>query len=340
MVRKPRWTTRMRPLGTVPIFATRSHRNGTVPFRHGRVVGQPAVVLMAFLCLAACGLAQEPAVHYWHAGVMPPGAIGSRQLQRGGPLPGYFQPVEIKAPPGVSISLAVMNQFVPTQPAPRRVGLLIGSVYRLRVISGGDIEDFRRTVRAFHEAGIEVILDVVFNHTGEGDELGPTFSFRGIDNASYYCLAGDRRHYQDHTGCGNTLNAGHPRVQQMVMDSLRYWERTCMSTVSASTWPSAWRARTAISRQTRCSSPASCRIRARRGEVHRGTLGFRTGRLSGRWLSAALERMERQVSQRRAQVLARRRRPCRRSRVPAFGISDMFDCQTKTHRGREFRDRA
>ena len=93
-----------------------------------------AVVAIVFLELAATnGLAQEPAVHYWHAGVMPPGAIGSRQLQRGGPLAGYFQPVEIKAPPGVSISLAVANQFLPSEAAPRRVGLLIGSVYRLRV---------------------------------------------------------------------------------------------------------------------------------------------------------------------------------------------------------------
>ena len=94
-----------------------------------------------------------------------------------------------------------------------------------RYLAGGDVEDFRRTVHAFHEAGIEVILDVVFNHSGEGDELGPTVSFRGIDNASYYCLAGDRRRYRDDTGCGNTLNIGHPRVQQMVMDSLRYWAK-------------------------------------------------------------------------------------------------------------------
>jgi hypothetical protein len=72
-------------------------------------------------------------VHYWHQGVMPPGAIGSRQLQRGGPLAGFFQPVEIKAPPGVSISLAATNQFSPALKAPCRVGLLIGSVYRLRV---------------------------------------------------------------------------------------------------------------------------------------------------------------------------------------------------------------
>ena len=77
--------------------------------------------------------AQQPDVHYWHQGVMPPGAIGSRQLQRGGPLPGFYQPVEIKAPAGALISLANGGQFVAPQAVPCRVGLLIGSVYRLRV---------------------------------------------------------------------------------------------------------------------------------------------------------------------------------------------------------------
>jgi glycogen operon protein len=79
-------------------------------------------------------------------------------------------------------------------------------------------------VKALHAAGIEVILDVVYNHTGEGNHLGPTLAFRGIDNASYYRLvADDRRHYMDYTGCGNTLNMMHPRVLQLIMDSLRYW---------------------------------------------------------------------------------------------------------------------
>ena len=77
--------------------------------------------------------AQQPPVHYIHQGIMPPGAIGGRQLQRGGPLPGFFQPVEIKAPPGALISLAAANQFDEALPAPRKVGLLIGAVYRLRV---------------------------------------------------------------------------------------------------------------------------------------------------------------------------------------------------------------
>jgi isoamylase len=83
---------------------------------------------------------------------------------------------------------------------------------------------FKSTVSQLHQAGIEVLLDVVYNHTAEGNELGPTLSFRGIDNASYYWLDSDQpRYYVDFTGCGNSLNLTHPRVLQMVMDSLRYW---------------------------------------------------------------------------------------------------------------------
>jgi len=93
-------------------------------------------------------------------------------------------------------------------------------------LAGRGIGEFREMVSAFHDAGIEVILDVVFNHTGEGDELGPTLSFRGIDNLSYYILSRDKRRYVDVTGCQNTLNVSHPRVFQMIMDSLRYWHRT------------------------------------------------------------------------------------------------------------------
>jgi isoamylase len=84
--------------------------------------------------------------------------------------------------------------------------------------------EFKTMVKAFHSAGIEVILDVVYNHTAEGNHLGPTLSFRGIDNAAYYrLLHDDPRYYMDYTGCGNTLNMLHPRVLQMIMDSLRYW---------------------------------------------------------------------------------------------------------------------
>jgi isoamylase len=92
---------------------------------------------------------------------------------------------------------------------------------------GGDVHEFTRMVRKLHEAGIQVILDVVYNHTAEGNHLGPTLSFRGLDNASYYILGDDPRFYYDTTGCGNTLNMKHPRVLQMVMDSLRYWVEAC-----------------------------------------------------------------------------------------------------------------
>ena len=85
------------------------------------------------------------------------------------------------------------------------------------------VQEFKIMVRTLHAAGIEVILDVVYNHSCEGSELGPTLSLRGLDNAAYYVLADDRRCYADVTGCGNTLNTTHPRVLQLVTDSLRYW---------------------------------------------------------------------------------------------------------------------
>jgi glycogen operon protein len=83
--------------------------------------------------------------------------------------------------------------------------------------------EFKEMVRAFHDAGIEVILDVVFNHTAEGDELGPTLCFRGIDNAIFYTLAGDKRYYRDYTGTGNTINANHPVVRDHILAALRHW---------------------------------------------------------------------------------------------------------------------
>jgi glycogen operon protein len=89
---------------------------------------------------------------------------------------------------------------------------------------GEQVREFKTMVKTLHRAGIEVILDVVYNHTAEGTELGPTLCFRGIDNAAYYRLQPDRpRFYRDYTGCGNTLNMTHPRTLQLLMDSLRYW---------------------------------------------------------------------------------------------------------------------
>jgi isoamylase len=88
----------------------------------------------------------------------------------------------------------------------------------------GAVREFKRMVRALHAAGLEVILDVVYNHTAEGNHLGPTLSLKGIDNASYYRLvSADPRYYMDFTGCGNTLNMQSPQVLQLIMDSLRYW---------------------------------------------------------------------------------------------------------------------
>jgi len=88
---------------------------------------------------------------------------------------------------------------------------------------GQQVKEFREMVRAFNDAGIEVFLDVVFNHTHEGDHRGPTLSFRGIDNSIYYILDEDKRFYKNFSGCGNTVNCNHPLVRQFILDALRYW---------------------------------------------------------------------------------------------------------------------
>jgi isoamylase len=96
--------------------------------------------------------------------------------------------------------------------------------YSHRGESGEQVQDFKQMVKALHAAGIEVILDVVYNHTAEGNHLGPVLSFKGLDNQAYYRLVGDdERYYMDYTGTGNTLNMRHPNSLQLVMDSLRYW---------------------------------------------------------------------------------------------------------------------
>ena len=101
------------------------------------------------------------------------------------------------------------------------------SSYSAKMLPGCQVNEFKTLVRELHKAGIEIILDVVYNHTGEGNELGPTLCFRGIDNPTYYCLAGTAiepyRYYMNYTGCGNSLNLANPHVIRFVMDSLRYW---------------------------------------------------------------------------------------------------------------------
>jgi glycogen operon protein len=98
------------------------------------------------------------------------------------------------------------------------------SCYSSSSVIQDTVQQFKMMIRAMHAAGIEVILDVVYNHTAEGNQMGPTLSLRGIDNAAYYRLSPqDPRYYMDFTGCGNTLNMTHPRILQLIMDSLRYW---------------------------------------------------------------------------------------------------------------------
>src|SRR5262249_28043145 len=89
---------------------------------------------------------------------------------------------------------------------------------------GEQVAEFKQMVKSLHAAGIEVILDVVYNHTAEGNHLGPMLSLKGIDNPTYYRLVpGDHRYYRDYTGCGNSLDTRHPQALALVMDSLRYW---------------------------------------------------------------------------------------------------------------------
>ena len=179
------------------------------------------------------------------------------------------------------------------------------------------MHEFKVLVRRLHEAGIEVILDVVYNHTAEGNHLGPTLSFRGIDNASYYMLAADRRFYFDTTGCGNTVNLRHPRVLQMVMDSLRYWVEECHV--------DGFRFDLATSLGREYDQLRSERRLLRRGAAGPGAvarqddrraLGRRPERLSGRQFPARLGGVERPLPRRHAQLLEGRcERCCRRSRA-------------------------
>ncbi len=124
-----------------------------------------------------------------------------------------FQFDPLDAPPGKTNywGYAPISFFAPHQ------------AYSSRQDPLGPVNEFRDMVKALHRAGIEVILDVVFNHTAEGDHSGPTLSFKGIDNPTYYILDDGGARYANYTGCGNTLNANHPVVRRMIVDSLRYW---------------------------------------------------------------------------------------------------------------------
>ena len=199
-------------------------------------------------------------------------------------------------------------------------------------LAHGSPNEMRAAVRRLHAAGIEVILDVVYNHTAESEETGPTLSFRGLDNASYYRLeAGDARRYVNDTGTGNTLNLSHPRVLQMVMDSLRYWVTSYhvdgfRFDLCVDARPRGERVRSGRRLLRRAAAGSD---RSRR-EADRRTMGRRPGRLSARQPPAGLRRMERQVPRWRAPLLARRRRAAPRDRRPARRAPrDLF-----AHRGR------
>ncbi len=131
-----------------------------------------------------------------------------------------------------AVELMPVFQFDPQDAPPGRVNywgyapvsfFAPHQAYSSRQDPLGPLDEFRDMVKALHREGIEVILDVVFNHTAEGDHDGPTLSFRGLDNPTYYILEQDRSRYANYSGTGNTLNANHPIVRRMILDSLRYW---------------------------------------------------------------------------------------------------------------------
>ena len=183
---------------------------------------------------------------------------------------------------------------------------------------GRQVAEFKTMVRALHEAGIEVILDVVYNHTAEGNHFGPTLSFRGIDNASYYRLTADPRYYMDFTGTGNTLNMIHPRTLQLIMDSLRYWiEEMHVDGLSL---------RSGLDARARAARGGPARVLLRHhppgptdlaGEADRRALGPRRGRLSGRQVPCAVGRVERDLPGHGAVVLKERREPGKLPGLPA-----------------------
>ena len=173
---------------------------------------------------------------------------------------------------------------------------------------GQQATEFKGMVRALHEANIEVILDVVYNHTAEGNQRGPTIAFRGIDNASYYRLVdNDKSHYYDTTGTGNSLLMRSPHVLQLIMDSLRYW--VIEMHVDGFRFDLA----SALARQFHEVDKLSAFFDIIQqdpgdlpGEVDRRAVGPRRRRLPGRQLPAAVDGVERQVPRHRARLLARR----------------------------------
>ena len=174
----------------------------------------------------------------------------------------------------------------------------------------GAVDEFRDMVKALHRAGIEVILDVVFNHTAEGDERGPTLCFRGLDNPTYYILEGDGSRYANYSGTGNTLKANHPVVRRMIVDSLRYWVETMHVDGFRFDLASILARDASGQPDAEPAGPLGHRVGsgARGHEAHRRGVG-RGRALSGRPLHRGqLEGVEREVPRRRPRLLPRRSR--------------------------------
>ncbi len=186
---------------------------------------------------------------------------------------------------------------------------------------GEQVREFKAMVKALHRAGIEVLLDVVYNHTAEGDHTGPTLAFRGIDNAAYYRLKPERpSEYLDFSGCGNAFNLPHPRALQLVMDSLRYWVSEMH--VDGFRFDLA----PALARGFEANDGIGALLRARpagpgarRSEARRRAVGPGRERLPARRPSRRLGRVERQIPRFRAPLLARGLRPHRQAGVTALG---------------------
>jgi isoamylase len=192
--------------------------------------------------------------------------------------------------------------------------------------TGEPVSEFKTMVKRLHDAGIEVILDVVYNHTGEGNHLGPTISFRGVDNAAYYRLSPeDLRYYVDYTGTGNTLDATSPKVLQLIMDSLRYWVTEMH--VDGFRFDLA----SALAREMYDVDKLGSLLRHhppgpghQPGEAHRRAVGRRAGWLPGGQLPGRLGRVEREVPRQRAPLLEGDRRPGRGARLSAQRQLDLY----------------
>ena len=176
--------------------------------------------------------------------------------------------------------------------------------YSSAATGGGQVDDFKAMVKGLHRAGLEVILDVVYNHTAEGNHLGPTLSLKGLDNPAYYRLVDEQRdRYFDTTGTGNSLNVGHPTALRLILDSLRYWVTEMH--VDGFRFDLA----TTLTRQTGDTDAHSAFLDlvyqdpgAGSGEADRGALG--RGRVHGGRVSGPLVGVEREVPRRRARLLA------------------------------------